>query len=144
MSPASAARSEPRIGAFFDMDKTLIAENSGSLYMRYRRQRGEVGSTELLRGLGSYLQYKVGLLDIQNWVRSMSLEVAAQEPSSSANAGTGSMPNVNGSSNTRPTAPPSPGTAPIQIPINTPSNKKMSDCHWSARLRPDSSVSITT
>jgi HAD superfamily hydrolase (TIGR01490 family) len=74
MSRHSVDRLEPRVGAFFDMDKTLIAENSGSLYMRYRRQRGEIGRMELLRGLGSYLQYKVGLLDIQNWTRSMSLE----------------------------------------------------------------------
>ena len=29
---------------------------------------------ELLRGLGSYLQYKLGMLDIQSWTRSMSLE----------------------------------------------------------------------
>jgi HAD superfamily hydrolase (TIGR01490 family) len=78
MSRDFVDRSEPRIGAFFDMDKTLIAENSGSLYMRYRRQRGEVGRMELLRGLGSYLRYKVGLLDIQNWTRSMSLEFRGQ------------------------------------------------------------------
>ena len=60
------------------MDKTLIAENSGSLYMRYRRQLGEIGGIELVRGLGSYLRYKVGLLDIRSWVQSMSLEFRGQ------------------------------------------------------------------
>jgi putative phosphoserine phosphatase/1-acylglycerol-3-phosphate O-acyltransferase len=81
MSRPPAVRTKPRIGAFFDMDKTLIAENSGSLYMRHRRQLGEVGGMELLRGLGSYLQYKVGLLDIESWVRSMSLEFRGQRES---------------------------------------------------------------
>jgi putative phosphoserine phosphatase/1-acylglycerol-3-phosphate O-acyltransferase len=81
MSHHSVVRSEPRIGAFFDMDKTLIAENSGSLYMRHRLQLGEIGRLELLRGVGSYLQYKAGLLDIQTWVRNMSLEFRGQSES---------------------------------------------------------------
>jgi len=63
------------------MDKTLIAENSGSLYMRHRLQLGEIGRMDLLRGLRSYLQYKAGLLDIESWVRSMSLEFRGQSES---------------------------------------------------------------
>jgi len=56
------------------MDKTLIAENSGSLYMRYKYQRGEITGVELLKGFGSYLQYKLGLLDIKNWTKNMMLQ----------------------------------------------------------------------
>ncbi len=56
-----------RVGAFFDMDKTLIAENSGSLFMKYRYERGEISRWELLAGLAAYLRYKVGLLDINAW-----------------------------------------------------------------------------
>ena len=59
------------MGAFFDMDKTLIAENSGSLYMKHRYERGEIGGMELLKGLGVYVQYKLGVLDIRNWTRTM-------------------------------------------------------------------------
>jgi putative phosphoserine phosphatase/1-acylglycerol-3-phosphate O-acyltransferase len=59
----------PRIGAFFDMDKTLIAENSGALYMRRRYEQGEIDTLELARGLGAYLRYKVGMLDISAWTR---------------------------------------------------------------------------
>ena len=33
-------RPVPRVGAFFDMDKTIIAENSASMYMKYRYLRG--------------------------------------------------------------------------------------------------------
>jgi HAD superfamily hydrolase (TIGR01490 family) len=69
----------PRVGAFFDMDKTLIAENSGSLYMRYKYQRGEITGVELMKGLGSYLQYKLGLLDIKNWTKKMMLQFRGQK-----------------------------------------------------------------
>lgn len=66
------------MGAFFDLDKTLISENSGSLYMRYRYQRGEIGGLELLRGLGAYLQYKLGILDIRNWTQNMMVQFRGQ------------------------------------------------------------------
>ena len=72
-------RHVPRIGAFFDMDKTLIAENSGSLYMRYRYQRGEIGGLDLLRGLGAYLQYKLGVLDIRNWTKRLMVQFRGQD-----------------------------------------------------------------
>ena len=68
----------PRIGAFFDMDKTLIAENSGSLFMRYKYQRGEISGVELLKGALSYIQYKVGVLDIENWTKQMMLQFRGQ------------------------------------------------------------------
>ncbi len=73
-----ALRQTPRIGAFFDLDKTLICENSGSLYMRYRYQRGEIGGLDLLKGLGAYLQYKVGVLDIRNWTKNMMVQFRGQ------------------------------------------------------------------
>ena len=72
------ARERPRIGAFFDMDKTLLSENSASLYMRYRYDRGEIDNVELLKGIGAYLQYKVGLLDIRSWTKTMMLQFKGQ------------------------------------------------------------------
>jgi len=68
------ARVRPKVGAFFDMDKTLIAENSGSLYMKYRYERGEIGGLDLAKGLGAYLRYKVGLLDIRAWTQDMMMQ----------------------------------------------------------------------
>jgi HAD superfamily hydrolase (TIGR01490 family) len=68
----------PRIGAFFDMDKTIIAENSGSLYMKYRYERGEIDGWELVKGLGAYLQYKIGVLDISAWSKGMMLQFRGQ------------------------------------------------------------------
>ena len=58
-----------RVGALFDMDKTLISENSGSLYMKYRYEQGELGAVDLALGLVASLRYKVGLLDIAAWTR---------------------------------------------------------------------------
>lgn len=71
MRDSAVVRSRPKTGAFFDLDKTLIAENSGSLFMKHRYRRGEIGNLDLLRGAGIYLQYKLGVLDIRNWTNSM-------------------------------------------------------------------------
>jgi putative phosphoserine phosphatase/1-acylglycerol-3-phosphate O-acyltransferase len=63
-------RHPPRIGAFFDLDKTLIADNSATMFMKRRYEQGEVTGIDLLKGLGAYLRYKVGILDIRNWTLS--------------------------------------------------------------------------
>ncbi len=69
--PPSTSRDRSRVGAFFDMDKTLICENSGSLYMQYRYENGELSGVELAKGAAAYLQYKIGLLDIRAWTADM-------------------------------------------------------------------------
>jgi HAD superfamily hydrolase (TIGR01490 family) len=72
------ARTVPRIGAFFDMDKTLIAENSGSLFFKHRYRQGAMDGWELAKGLAAYLQYKLGILDIQTWTREMMVQFRGQ------------------------------------------------------------------
>jgi HAD superfamily hydrolase (TIGR01490 family) len=74
MSEAAVVRVRPRIGAFFDMDKTLIAENSGTLLMKHRYAQGEIGNLDLLKGIAVYLQYKLGVLDIRSWAQSVLAE----------------------------------------------------------------------
>ena len=71
-------RRNSRVGAFFDMDKTIISENSGSVYMKHRYSQGEIDAWDLLKGLGAYLQYKVGVLDILSWTKSMMQEFRGQ------------------------------------------------------------------
>jgi HAD superfamily hydrolase (TIGR01490 family) len=78
MATTTRRRTAPRIGAFFDMDKTLIAENSGSLYMKYRYERGEVDGWELAKGLVAYLRYKAGVLDIRAFTQQAMLEFRGQ------------------------------------------------------------------
>lgn len=72
--PTALRPARSGVGAFFDMDKTLICENSGSLYMKYRYDRGEISTWELIKGLGSYLQYKAGILDIDAWTKGMMVQ----------------------------------------------------------------------
>ncbi len=57
----------PRVGAFFDVDKTIIAENSATVYFKQLYERGEIDWWTLIAGLGSYLRYKLNLLDIERW-----------------------------------------------------------------------------
>jgi HAD superfamily hydrolase (TIGR01490 family) len=78
MPPRRANDGLPRSAAFFDMDKTILAENSGTLYMKYRYERGEVGAWDLVRGLGAYLRYKAGVLDIDRWTKAMLAEFKGQ------------------------------------------------------------------
>lgn len=69
---------EPRIAALFDMDKTILSENSGTLYVKYRYERGEMDTWEVLKGLGAYLRYKAGVLDIDRWTKSMMADFKGQ------------------------------------------------------------------
>ncbi len=78
MTLASIDRVQPRIGAFFDMDKTILSENSATLYMRYRYERGELSKGDLMRGLGAYLKYKIGILDIRTWTQEMMVQFSGQ------------------------------------------------------------------
>ncbi len=57
-----------RVGAFFDVDKTILAENSGTAYLKSLYERGEIDWKQVLFGLGTYLRYKLNLLDIERWV----------------------------------------------------------------------------
>ena len=52
-----------RRAAFFDMDKTLVAANTGVLYARWRFRRGESGFKDVLRVLWWSAQYTAGLVD---------------------------------------------------------------------------------
>ncbi len=56
-----------RIAAFFDVDKTILAVNSGRLYLQEMYERGEIDAWTVVRNLGSYLRYKVNWLDINRW-----------------------------------------------------------------------------
>lgn len=62
--------------AFFDMDRTLVRRNTGSLYMLWRYQRGEVGLRDMAR-VGSWLlRYTFGVLDAEALARNGIQDVA--------------------------------------------------------------------
>lgn len=51
--------------ALFDMDKTLVRVNTGSLYVRWRMRRGESGFADMARVSWWTLQYTFGLVDAE-------------------------------------------------------------------------------
>ena len=71
MALPDLVREQPRIGAFFDMDKTLLADNSGSLYMKYRYQRGEIS--------GFTGGYELGISFPPDWVGWWSFSVGEED-----------------------------------------------------------------
>jgi HAD superfamily hydrolase (TIGR01490 family) len=73
------------VAAFFDVDGTLIAKNSGPLYMRFLRRRGEIRRRDALRTLYFYLRYRLNLLDVDEalerssrWIRGKREEAVAE------------------------------------------------------------------
>jgi phosphoserine phosphatase len=52
------------VGALFDVDGTLIARNSATLYMRHLRRTGQARRRDLAWTLYYLLRYKLGRLDI--------------------------------------------------------------------------------
>jgi HAD superfamily hydrolase (TIGR01490 family) len=51
--------------AFFDMDRTLVRCNSGDLYIKWLRARGEISRYRQLRALLWLAQYKLAILDME-------------------------------------------------------------------------------
>jgi putative phosphoserine phosphatase/1-acylglycerol-3-phosphate O-acyltransferase len=55
--------------------------------MRHRFDEGEISGWDLAKGLGAYLRYKIGILDIQAWTKSMMLEFRGRKESELAEEG---------------------------------------------------------
>jgi HAD superfamily hydrolase (TIGR01490 family) len=56
----------PRIGAFFDVDRTLVSCNTGRLFLRDLRRRGEISFLRALMALGWMAKYHLSLIDLQH------------------------------------------------------------------------------
>jgi len=67
-----------RIGAFFDVDKTLIAENSGTLYVRHLWEQGEIDWRTASGHLLAYLRYKLNLLNVEEFAESTAADFAGR------------------------------------------------------------------
>jgi HAD superfamily hydrolase (TIGR01490 family) len=50
--------------ALFDMDRTLLSRETGTLYVRYQRRIGEASTRDLLRTSWWVLKYTLGVLDM--------------------------------------------------------------------------------
>jgi HAD superfamily hydrolase (TIGR01490 family) len=56
-----------QVGAFFDVDRTIVSCNTGRLFLRDLRRRGEISFFRALRALGWMAKYHLSLIDLQ-WV----------------------------------------------------------------------------
>lgn len=54
-----------RRAALFDMDRTLIRVDSGTLYIRYQRRKGEASFRDVARVAWWMLQYTFGVIDAE-------------------------------------------------------------------------------
>ena len=66
-----ASRPRPRSvpAAFFDVDKTIISQNSGTLFLKYLYEQGRATRMDIVKGISSYMQYKLNLLDINKFTK---------------------------------------------------------------------------
>ncbi len=55
--------------AFFDLDKTLIARNSGNLWIRAELRGGHISKLQFLRATGWFVKYRIGLADMEQALR---------------------------------------------------------------------------
>jgi len=54
------------IAAFFDMDLTVIAVNSGSEWVKHLRKKGELTRWGMLKAMSWIARYKLALIDLHN------------------------------------------------------------------------------
>jgi HAD superfamily hydrolase (TIGR01490 family) len=54
----------PRVGAFFDLDQTLVACNTGRLFLRDLRRRGEISLAKAMRAIGWLAKYRLAIVDL--------------------------------------------------------------------------------
>jgi putative phosphoserine phosphatase/1-acylglycerol-3-phosphate O-acyltransferase len=57
--------SEKLRGAFFDVDYTVLSNNSATLFVKYMRKEGKVGLKELAFTLYWVIRYKLNLVDFE-------------------------------------------------------------------------------
>jgi HAD superfamily hydrolase (TIGR01490 family) len=52
--------------AFFDMDRTILSENSGTSWLRFQFKRGELSAAYMLRAAYWQILYRAALLDMES------------------------------------------------------------------------------
>jgi len=71
----------PRVAAFFDMDRTLVATNTAAVYLRHQRARGRLTRADIVRVLWALVRYRLDLVDMQTLSRK-AVEAIAGQPES--------------------------------------------------------------
>ena len=68
-----------RIGALFDLDKTLLDTSSGLLYARYLYRHGQVPRSQMLRAAWWALLSRLGILDMATMIPRLLAEAAGDD-----------------------------------------------------------------
>ncbi len=55
--------------AFFDLDKTLVGQNTGRLWVRSELRQGHLSRFQFLRATGWFVRYRIGLADMEDALR---------------------------------------------------------------------------
>jgi HAD superfamily hydrolase (TIGR01490 family) len=76
--PAEALDKSGRVAAFFDMDRTLVHANTGTLWIRWLYRRGELSRWKMLRALGWIAQYKLSVIDMEAVIEIANADLAGQ------------------------------------------------------------------
>jgi len=64
-----------RVGAFFDLDRTLVSCNTGRLFLKDLRRRGEISLGRALRAMGWLARYHLSLMDLDVMAQKILLSV---------------------------------------------------------------------
>jgi HAD superfamily hydrolase (TIGR01490 family) len=64
-----------RIAAFFDVDRTIVSCNTGRLFLKDLRQRGEISFFRALRALFWMAKYHLSLIDLQHVAASLAAQM---------------------------------------------------------------------
>lgn len=70
---------EAKIGAFFDVDHTLIDVNSGRVYLEYLWKEGKISIPEAGRAIWWLAQYRMSLLDYDSMTAEIAKSYAGQK-----------------------------------------------------------------
>ena len=69
-----------RVVAFFDMDHTIIWENSGHSSVKLARRHGFVSARHLIKGFLKIILYRLTILDIETWYEQNIAMIAGLTP----------------------------------------------------------------
>src|SRR5262249_14589414 len=72
-------RPATRPAAFFDMDRTLLRCNTGTLWILWLRRHGEISLYGMMRALSWIAQYKLSVLDMEAVAARVIADMAGQE-----------------------------------------------------------------
>lgn len=69
---------DARVGAFFDLDHTVLSESSSILWVRYLRRQGRVNGRQMLRFAWWALRYRLALIDMVAITRGLVADMKGQ------------------------------------------------------------------